>query len=241
MPPLTMSLSWITPSTLRALGDDQRRAALAGDRLDALRAPRPGTAPPCSLHAAPRWRRRRPCGSARPSRSTPLMRVCAVNGHEVRAELVHVALAQAVLLLGEHDDAAAFGRLVGERGELRRVGERARRRRRRPGRNAVAWRLPSVIVPVLSSSSTSTSPAASTARPDMAITLRLDHAVHAGDADRREQAADRGRDQADQQRHEHGDGDRRALAGLVHAVDRERQQRDGGEQEDDRERRPAGC
>ena len=34
-----------------------------------------------------------------------------------------------------------------------------------------AWRLPSVIVPVLSSSSTSTSPAASTARPDMAITL----------------------------------------------------------------------
>ena len=39
------------------------------------------------------------------------------------------------------------------------------------GRNATAWRLPSVIVPVLSSSSTSTSPAASTARPDVAITL----------------------------------------------------------------------
>ena len=39
------------------------------------------------------------------------------------------------------------------------------------GWNATAWRLPSVIVPVLSSSSTSTSPAASTARPDMAITL----------------------------------------------------------------------
>ncbi len=38
--------------------------------------------------------------------------------------------------------------------------------------NSTAWRLPSVIVPVLSSSSTSTSPAASTARPDMAITLR---------------------------------------------------------------------
>ena len=37
--------------------------------------------------------------------------------------------------------------------------------------NAVAWRLPSVIVPVLSSSSTSTSPAASTARPDIAITF----------------------------------------------------------------------
>ena len=38
-------------------------------------------------------------------------------------------------------------------------------------RKAVAWRLPRVIVPVLSRSRTSTSPAASTARPDMAMTL----------------------------------------------------------------------
>ena len=37
--------------------------------------------------------------------------------------------------------------------------------------NSVAIRLPSVIVPVLSSSSVSTSPAASTARPDIASTL----------------------------------------------------------------------
>ena len=37
--------------------------------------------------------------------------------------------------------------------------------------NVDAWRLPSVIVPVLSSSSTSTSPAASTARPEVAITF----------------------------------------------------------------------
>ena len=42
----------------------------------------------------------------------------------------------------------------------------------RTGRNSVAWRLPSVIVPVLSSSSVSTSPAASTARPDIASTLK---------------------------------------------------------------------
>ena len=40
------------------------------------------------------------------------------------------------------------------------------------GMNSVAWRLPSVIVPVLSSSSTSTSPEASTARPESASTLR---------------------------------------------------------------------
>ena len=38
--------------------------------------------------------------------------------------------------------------------------------------NSDAWRLPSVIVPVLSSSSTSTSPDASTARPESASTLR---------------------------------------------------------------------
>ena len=40
------------------------------------------------------------------------------------------------------------------------------------GTKAAAWRSPSVIVPVLSSSRTSTSPDASTARPDRASTLR---------------------------------------------------------------------
>ena len=40
------------------------------------------------------------------------------------------------------------------------------------GMNATAWRFPSVIVPVLSSSSVETSPAASTARPLIASTLR---------------------------------------------------------------------
>ena len=41
------------------------------------------------------------------------------------------------------------------------------------GRKAVAWRLPRVIVPVLSSSKVSMSPATSTARPDLAITFAL--------------------------------------------------------------------
>ena len=41
------------------------------------------------------------------------------------------------------------------------------------GMKSTACRLPKVIVPVLSKSRTSTSPAASTARPDEAITLRL--------------------------------------------------------------------
>jgi len=39
------------------------------------------------------------------------------------------------------------------------------------GRKALACRLPRVIVPVLSSSRTSTSPAASTARPEVATTF----------------------------------------------------------------------
>ena len=56
--------------------------------------------------------------------------------------------------------------------------------------NSVAWRLPRVMVPVLSSSSVSTSPAASTARPDFASTLTRTRAIHAGDADGREQTAD---------------------------------------------------
>ncbi|MDT4836550.1 hypothetical protein FQZ97_702550 [compost metagenome] len=53
------------------------------------------------------------------------------------------------------------------------MAARARRPLGTPGagRKALAWRLPCVMVPVLSSSSTSTSPAASTARPEVAITL----------------------------------------------------------------------
>ncbi len=59
----------------------------------------------------------------RPSKSTPLIRVCAVKGTNMGADGVHVPLAEAEPLLGEHDDAASLGRLVGQRGELRRVGQ----------------------------------------------------------------------------------------------------------------------
>ena len=59
----------------------------------------------------------------RPFRLTPLIRVWAVNGDERGAELLDVALADPVLLLGQDHDAAALRRLVGQRGELGRVGE----------------------------------------------------------------------------------------------------------------------
>ncbi len=83
----------------------------------------------------------------------------------------HAPGAQAELFLGEHDDRASLRSLVGERGELRRLRRGRPEARRGAGKNSVAWRLPRVIVPVLSRSSTLTSPAASTARPDIARTL----------------------------------------------------------------------
>ena len=105
------------------------------------------------------------------------------------------------------------------------------------GWNSFACRSPSVIVPVLSSSSTSTSPAASTARPDVAMTLaRIMRSMPAMPiADK--QAADRRRDQAHEQRHEHGDGHDGADARRSHRVLRERQQRRRRQQEHDRQRR----
>ena len=62
------------------------------------------------------------------------------------------------------------------------------------GMNSVACRLPIVIVPVLSSSTMSMSPAVSTALPLLAMMLALQRAVHSGDADRGQQRADRGRE-----------------------------------------------
>ena len=95
----------------------------------------------------------------------------------------------------------------------RRPARRAARLRRPHARltpgtemTSVANRLPKVMVPVLSSSRVSTSPAASTARPDMASTLNLHQPVHAGDADGRQQPADGGRNERDEQCHQHGDG-----------------------------------
>ena len=63
----------------------------------------------------------------------------------------------------------------------------------------------------------------------------LHQPVHAGDADRRQQPADRRRDEADQQRDQHEQRLRRAR------VDGKRLQRDHGDQEHDRQTRPAGC
>ncbi len=94
--------------------------------------------------------------------------------------------------------------------------------------NSVAWRLPSVIVPVLSSSSVSTSPAASTARPDMASTLKRTSrsmpAMPIADSSAPMVVGIR----RDEQRDQHDDRHRAA------GIGGEARDRHGGEDEDDR-------
>ena len=89
----------------------------------------------------------------------------------MRVERRHVAAADAVFFLCQHDDRTAFRRLVGQRGELRRVGQLLlgdAGEREELGRLPVAERDRAGLV----EQQRSTSPAASTARPDIASTLK---------------------------------------------------------------------
>jgi len=108
---------------------------------------------------------------------------------------------------GQHDDRAAFRRFVGERGELRRIGQfllgdgldR---------RNSVAWRLPSVMVPVLSSSSRIDVAGGFDGAAGHRQHVEAHQAVHAGQCRwPTRQGADGGRDQGDEQRDQHGHRD----------------------------------
>ncbi len=104
------------------------------------------------------------------------------------------------------------------------------------GMNAVAWRLPSVMVPVLSSSSTSTSPAASTARPDMAMTffwiMRSMPAMPMAESSPPMVVGMRLTSRATSTVSVMGV----PCPATVHAEDGERQQRDGDDQENERQR-----
>ena len=115
----------------------------------------------------------------------------------VAPKFVHVSAAQAVFFLGQHDDAAAFGRFVGQRRELRRVGQ-VRQVDAIGGnefhRLAVAHRDRAGFVEQQHVDVAGGFDGAARHRDHVG----LNHAVHAGDADRRQQAADRGRNQADQ-------------------------------------------
>ena len=162
----------------------------------------------------------------RPSSSTPLMRVCALNGTSVapassRSRRPYRSFASTTI---ERPSGVSSARLescaasarsprvdAGQREERRRlpVAERDRPGLVEQQRRAVARRLDGAA--------------------GQREHVPLDEPVHARDPDRREQRADRRRDQADEQRDEH---DHRLLRARV---DGERLERDDREQEDDRQ------
>ena len=153
---------------------------------------------------------------------------------ELRVVRGDVAAAQAVLLLGEHDDRAAFRRFVGQARELRGIGHLAfgdAGRRQELHGLAAAERDRAGLVEQQRVDVAGRFDGLAAHRQHVV----LHHAVHAGDADRRQQAADRRRNQADEQRDVDGNRRRRAGAGRVDAVDGVRHERRDGEQEDDRQ------
>ena len=152
---------------------------------------------------------------------------CGAEGDELRLDLGQRPLPDPVLL-GEDDDRAALRGLVGERGELCRVGElvlvdtvgrdqltglavpeRDRARLVQEEHIDVAGRLDCA--------------------PRHREHVAPDEPVHAGDPDRREEPADRRRDQRHEERDEHRHGDVGAR------VDRVRVERDGCGEEGDGE------
>ncbi len=70
-----------------------------------------------------RSRRPRPCGSRVPSQVDAAHAGLRRERDELRVRLEQLALADAVPLLRQHDDRPALGRLVGERRELRGLGQ----------------------------------------------------------------------------------------------------------------------
>ena len=156
--------------------------------------------------------------------------------HERRAQAGDVAGPQAVPLLGQHHDRAAFGCLVGEARQLGGVGEiplRDARCGQKRRRLTVAERDRAGLVE----------------EQHVDVARRLDgppargqnvgphHPVDPGDPDRREQAADRGGSEADEERREHGEANRVAATGRRRGVEREREQGGCDHQEYEREPR----
>ena len=202
MPPLTMSLRWMTPRTLLS------RATTSGvppelEMRSTISCRSAGTVPPCSftqfITASPA-----PLRICVPSISTPLMRVCAVKGMNSaswscssRPRRPYFSFASTTMLRPSGVSSAREESCAASASSFAATPC--------SGMNSAAWRLPSVMVPGLVQQQ----------RVHVARRLHrlaghrqhvvLHHPVHPGDADGGEQAADGGRDQADQQRHQHRD------------------------------------
>ncbi len=169
MPALTTSLRWITPSICAS------RATTSGvppERATLLTtASRPSGAVP------PRAATQDATASAAPLRMevpfvwTPLIRVSALNGMNSSPRATSARSRRSKRSFASTTIDRPSG-VSSARDESWAASASSRSGTPPTGMNSVAWRLPSVIVPVLSSSRVSTSPAASTARPLRARTLR---------------------------------------------------------------------
>ena len=212
---------------LRVAGDGERRRALAGDPVDRRLQLRRRLA---ALVGDPA--QDRVAGALAQPRAVVVDAAhprLGGEGHELGAVRGELVLAQPVLL-GQHDDRAPLGRLVGERGQLRGLGQlglgdAGHREERR--RLAVAERDRAGLVEQQHVDVARGLDRAARQREHVAA----HEPVHARDPDRRQQRADRGRDERDEQRDQDGDRDRaaRELG--------ERPQRDDDDEEDDRQAR----
>ena len=228
MPSLTTSLRWTTPSTS---GWAPPVSATTSGVPPPVATPSTtpsspsGTLPPCSVT----HRLTESVGALADREAVQVHPAHAgLGGEGHQGGVADVAFPDVEPLLGQHHDGATFRRLVGQAGQLGRCGEAllgdAGQREELRGL-AVAERDGAGLVQ----------------EQRRAVARRLDRparhgehvvlhqAVHAGDADRRQQGADGRRDEADQQ----GDQDDDLLLGV--GVDGERLQGHHGQQEDDRQ------
>ena len=151
-----------------------------------------------------------------------------MNGTNVACEGIQLTAAQTEFFLREDDDAAALRGFVGEGGELRGIGEALGRdagRGHEVAGLAVAEGDGAGLVEEQDVDIAGGFDGAAGGGEDVA----LEQAIHAGDADGAQQAADRRGNQAHEERDQRGDGEGDLGVGA------ERFERDDHEQENDRE------
>jgi len=206
---LTISFRWMTPTRLlpsQTASGVPRRCGQCG------RPPAGTNGGVASLLMPTRLRiaSTAPLRTERPSTSVPETRVCAANGMILASRSFRSGSARPYLLFakatidrpsGVSSPRLASRMVFGER-LLRHAGDRDEF-----GRHAVAEGDRAGLV---ERQRIDVAAAASTARPEVAMTFETDQSIHAGDADRRQQAADRRRDEADEKGDQHRDADQRA-------------------------------
>ncbi len=154
--------------------------------------------------------------------------------HKSRVRCGDLPSPQLEFLLGQRDDAAALGRFVGERGQLRGIGQRSEfnpRRRDKLGRHAIAQRDRARLVEQKHVDVASGFDGATGGGEHVAP----HQAVNTGDTDCAQEPADRRGNQTNDQRQQHRQGgeDHAALVRRLFVVDGHRRQ---DEHDDDEQR-----